>query len=128
MSSRIEAVYDVGETLGGKSTTIILGDELRFLLGLLNSKLVSFSINILYNSIKMAGGYLNIGTREIENIPIPQTNEEQRNEISNLVTEILDLTRDNSEKDISSDENKIDRLIYSIYGLSDKEMKYMEGL
>ncbi|WP_315513162.1 Eco57I restriction-modification methylase domain-containing protein [Capnocytophaga sputigena] len=128
MSSRIEAVYDVGETLGGKSTTIILGDELRFLLGLLNSKLVSFSINILYNSIKMAGGYLNIGTREIENIPIPQTNEEQRNEISNLVTEILDLTRDNIEKDISSEENKIDRLIYSIYGLSDKEMKYMEGL
>ena len=63
MSTRIEAVYDAGGTLGGKSTTIILGDKLRYLLGLLNSKFVCFSINILYNSIKMAGGYLNIGTR-----------------------------------------------------------------
>ena len=128
MSSRIEAIYDVGDTLGGKSTTIILGDELRFLLGLLNSKLVSFSINILYNSIKMAGGYLNIGTREIENIPVPQTSDEQRNEIASLVTKILNLTGDDVETDISPEENKIDKLIYSIYGLSDNETEYMEGL
>ena len=128
MSSRIEAVYDAGDTLGGKSTTIILGDELRFLLGLLNSKLVSFSINILYNSIKMAGGYLNIGTREIENIPVPQTSEEQRIEIANLVEKILELTTDDVETDVSIEENIIDKLVYRIYGLSENEIEYMEGL
>ena len=128
MSSRIEAVYDSGDTLGGKSTTIILGDELKFLLGLLNSKLVSFSINILYNSIKMAGGYLNIGTREIENIPIPQTSDEHRKEIASLVTKILNIAGNDIEADISPEENKLDKLIYSIYGLSDDEIIYMEGL
>lgn len=76
----------------------------------------------------MAGGYLNIGTREIESITIPQTSDEQRKEIANLVTEILDLTGDDVETDISSEENKIDKLIYSIYGLSDIEIEYMDGL
>lgn len=128
MSTRIEAVYDAGGTLGGKSTTIILGDKLRYLLGLLNSKFVCFSINILYNSIKMAGGYLNIGTRELENIHIPQTSNEQKTEIANLVTKILDLTADNIEADVSPEENRIDKLVYSIYGLSDSEIEYMEGL
>ena len=128
MSSRIEAIYDSGVTLGGKSTTIILGDELKYLLGLLNSKLVSFSINILYNSIKMAGGYLNIGTREIENIPIPHTSNEQRIEIANLVTKILNLTSDKIEADFSQEVSIIDKLVYGIYGLSEDEIKYIEGL
>ena len=128
MSSRIEAVYDRGETLGGKSTTIILGDELKFLLGVVNSKLVSFCINILYNSIKMAGGYLNIGTREIENIPIPHTSDEQRTEIASIVTKILDLTANNVEADISALEKNIDNLVYGIYDLSDNEIEYMEGI
>ena len=127
MSSRIEAVYDDGETLGGKSTTIIMGDDLRFLLGLLNSKLVSFSINILYNSIKMAGGYLNIGTREIENIPIPIASPVVQHSIESLVDGILEKICENTQMDSSNLENEIDSLVYSLYGLSEDEIKIVES-
>ena len=127
MSSRIEAVYDDGETLGGKSTTIIMGDDLRFLLGLLNSKLVSFSINILYNSIKMAGGYLNIGTREIENIPIPIASPVVQHSIELLVDGILEKICENTQMDSSNLENEIDSLVYSLYGLSEDEIKIVES-
>ncbi|WP_454974287.1 Eco57I restriction-modification methylase domain-containing protein [Capnocytophaga gingivalis] len=127
MSSRIEAVYDDGETLGGKSTTIIMGDDLRFLLGLLNSKLVSFSINILYNSIKMAGGYLNIGTREIENIPIPIASPVVQHSIESLVDGILEKICENTQMDSSNLENEIDGLVYSLYGLSEDEIKIVES-
>ena len=127
MSSRIEAVYDDGETLGGKSTTIIMGDDLRFLLGLLNSKLVSFSINILYNSIKMAGGYLNIGTREIENIPIPITSPVVQHSIESLVDGILEKICENTQMDSSNLENEIDGLVYSLFGLSEDEIKIVES-
>ena len=128
MSSRIEAVYDDGETtLGGKSTTIIMGDDLRFLLGLLNSKLVSFSINILYNSIKMAGGYLNIGTREIENIPIPIASPVVQHSIESLVDGILKKICENTQMDSSNLENEIDGLVYSLYGLSEDEIKIVES-
>lgn len=128
MSSRIEAVYDEGNTLGGKSTTIILGNDLKFLLGLINSKLVSFAVNILYHSIKMAGGYLNIGTREIESIPIPNTSAIQRNHISNLVNEILDSIATNLENDISDKEKQIDNLVYSLYGLTENEAAFVDQL
>ena len=127
MSSRIEAVYDDGETLGGKSTTIIMGDDLRFLLGLLNSKLVSFSINILYNSIKMAGGYLNIGTREIGNIPIPIASPVVQHSIESLVDGILEKICENTQMDSSNLENEIDSLVYSLYGLSEDEIKIVES-
>ena len=127
MSSRIEAVYDDGETLGGKSTTIIMGDDLRFLLGLLNSKLVSFAINILYNSIKMAGGYLNIGTREIENIPIPITSPVVQHSIESLVDGILEKICENTQMDSSNLENEIDGLVYSLFGLSEDEIKIVES-
>ena len=127
MSSRIEAVYDDGETLGGKSTTIIMGDDLRFLLGLLNSKLVSFSINILYNSIKMAGGYLNIGKREIENIPIPIASPVVQHSIESLVDGILEKICENTQMDSSNLENEIDSLVYSLYGLSEDEIKIVES-
>ena len=127
MSSRIEAVYDDGETLGGKSTTIIMGDDLRFLLGLLNSKLVSFSINILYNSIKMAGGYLNIGTREIENIPIPIASPVVQHSIESLIDGILEKICENTQMDSSNLENEIDSLVYSLYGLSEDEIKIVES-
>ena len=127
MSSRIEAVYDNGETLGGKSTTIIMGDDLRFLLGLLNSKLVSFSINILYNSIKMAGGYLNIGTREIENIPIPIASPVVQHSIESLVDGILEKICENTQMASSNLENEIDSLVYSLYGLSEDEIKIVES-
>ena len=127
MSSRIEAVYDDGETLGGKSTTIIMGDDLRFLLGLLNSKLVSFSINILYNSIKMAGGYLSIGTREIENIPIPIASPVVQHSIESLVDGILEKICENTQMDSSNLENEIDSLVYSLYGLSEDEIKIVES-
>ncbi len=119
MSSRIEAVYDEGGTLAGKSTTIIMGKDLKYLIGILNSKLVSFAINILYNSLKMAGGYLNISQREIGNIPIPISKKNPK--IEELVDKILVAKKADSSTDTSSLESQIDELVYDLYGLTEDE-------
>ncbi len=72
MSNTIEAVYDNGNALAGKSTSIILGDEyiLKSILPIINSKLIEFWLLINYNSLKMAGGYINVGVNEINSLPI----------------------------------------------------------
>ena len=119
MSSRIEALYDAGGILAGKSTSIILGKNLKYLLGIINSKLVSYVINIIYSSLKMAGGYLNIGTREIENIPLPETTENEQKTIIKLVEEII--SKQIKFEDTSSLITKIDELVYDFYGLSPQE-------
>ena len=126
MSSRIEAVYDNGETLAGKSTTIILGKNLKYVLGILNSSIVCFSINILYNSMKMAGGYLNIGTRELERIPIPSATKEQQQPIIDLVDKILAAKKANPQADTSDLEKQVDQLVYKLYNLTPTEIKTIE--
>ncbi|WP_415374228.1 Eco57I restriction-modification methylase domain-containing protein [Patiriisocius sp. Uisw_017] len=77
MSIDIEGVLDEhGEFLAGKSTSIILNENnnshsLMWLLTILNSKVVSYFLKISYHSLKMSGGYLNIGNEVLKNIPIP---------------------------------------------------------
>lgn len=123
MSKMIEAVYDEGSTIAGKSTSIILGNtnELKYLLAIINSKLATFFVHTAYNSLKMAGGFINIGVREIENIPIPKkpTNYQL---IVKLVDTIHVKKKSNPQADTSSEEQQIDHLVYHLYGLSYDEV------
>ena len=95
-------IFDSGYTLGGKSTTIILGENLKYIIALLNSKLSDFAINILYNSLKMSGVYLNIGTRELENFPIPPATKSQQQPIISLVDQILEAKKSDPFADTSA--------------------------
>jgi len=124
MSSQIEAVYDKGNILGGKSTTIVLGNNLKYLLALLSSKLSTFCINILYNSLKMAGGYLNIGTREIEDFPLPNATDETICNLENIVDKIIE-NKENGT-DTKSLEDSLNTIICNAYGLSPSEIQILE--
>ncbi len=72
MTLRLEAYYDVGEYLAGKSTVIILEKslDLKFILSCINSKLISFVYRELFESLALQGGYLRIGPPQIERLPI----------------------------------------------------------
>ena len=92
MSLNIEAFYDAtGEYLAGKSTTLILGEELnlKYLLAILNSKLMGYYLRIVFNSLKMAGGYINFGVNELSQIPIASTTNQIKDLIGNLVDYIM---------------------------------------
>ncbi|MDR2171181.1 MAG: Eco57I restriction-modification methylase domain-containing protein, partial [Planctomycetaceae bacterium] len=79
MSLSPEAFYDKGEYIAGKSTTIIQGKEkiLKFVLTILNSKLISFWFSKSFTSIAMSGGYSNIGVNELSMLPICDTPHKQ---------------------------------------------------
>ena len=139
MSARFEAVIDLaGEYIAGKSTTIILGDKiyLKFLLGIINSKSASFWLNIKFNSLKMSGGYLNVGTNELSLLPIPTATPAQQQEIITLVDKILAAKKasagsatnhSDSKADTTALEHKIDELVYKLYGLTEEEIAIVEG-
>lgn len=120
MSKEIEAYYDVnGEYLAGKSTSIILGqpETLWVLLGILNSALVDFFINKYFNSLKMSGGYLNISKEILENIPLATTKNDQ----------LLQLAKEMSNSPKVETKQKIDQLVYKLYGLTEGEIEIVEG-
>lgn len=92
MSLHLEAFYDDnGEYIAGKSTTLILGDKvnLRYVLAILNSKLMGYYLRIVFNSLKMAGGYINFGVNELNQIPIADTTIKTKLLIGDLVEYIV---------------------------------------
>jgi tRNA1(Val) A37 N6-methylase TrmN6 len=116
MSRTLEAYYDTGEYLAGKSTSIIYKSEvdLKFILALLNSKLISFFYRYYFKSATLSGGYFNIGSNQLKEIPIA-INESLRKSIINEVDMLRSLTPGTHEVEMS--QLRIDRLIYSLYDL-----------
>lgn len=117
MSNEIEAFFDNGYYLAGKSTTIIQGEStlLKALNCLLNSKLISFWLNINFNSLKMAGGYINIGTNELGSIPTPS----EEKIISSFRQFIQTFPE---QKSWSNKITEIDHIVYHLYNLTYDEV------
>ena len=121
MTTRYEAYLDIcGEYIAGKSTTIILGDRkyLYKLTAIINSKLASYWLNIVFNSLKMSGGAINIGRNELQILPIP----EKDYDFEPLVNKIMESKASSSLNDTSAIEREIDMLVYDMYGLTYDEV------
>lgn len=125
-----------GNIIPGKSTLIIAESdirELKFLLSIINSKLVFFYLRERYP----ASSY-NLGTsftkEMINNLPMPLFKEDQKGFFISLVDNILALTTsadyfENKEKQSKIEElgRQIDQLVYELYGLTPEEIAVVEG-
>lgn len=99
--------------------------NLKFLTGLLNSKLVQFWLK--YKG-KMPGNNYQLDKEPLLKIPIITNVEENlENKVINLVDEILNAYENNFDNpDITSFEDKINEIIYQLYGLTDEEVTLVE--
>ncbi len=117
------------DTLIDMTGFVIQSDD-RYLLGILNSKLVHFLMNIW--SIKRKGGYIEYKIQYVSKLPIKKINfknkKEKRihDEIVELVTKILTLKQAAPESDTSEAEAAIDALIFELYGLSEGEIELID--
>ena len=93
--------------------------DLRYFLGVMNSRYAQ----ILLANIR--GDDFNTYPEYIRNIPIPTATPEQQSPIITLVDEILAAKRVGT--DTTAQEREIDRLVYQLYGLTDEEIKVVEG-
>jgi hypothetical protein len=58
----------------------------------------------------------------LRNLPIPLVTKSQQKPIITLVAQIISAKRENSAKDTVDMEQKIDRLVYGLYGLTENEI------
>jgi hypothetical protein len=133
MAKSFETFFDSkGEYLAGKSTTIILEDKnnLKYILGLLNSKVLTFYLNYVYHSLKMAGGYLNVGNDVLKNCPIINSDDKFLTVIVDYIifskTLQLNKEKETIKYEVISQafEEVIDALVLELYFPSDfKEAK-----
>ncbi|EJB55267.1 type IIS restriction-modification protein [Helicobacter pylori Hp H-30] len=125
---------DNGECeLGGfyaEATSFILtGEHLRYLLGMLHSKLITFAFKTFY----AGGGLGESGYRYkkafIERLPIPKITEKNQ-ELADKITDCAERILKSKEKDPKANtqelEKEIDALVYQLYHLTDEEIKIIE--
>ena len=121
MSKGIEAFLDSnGEYYAGKSTIIILGNEvdLAAITAILNSELISFYVNTNYHSMKMSGGYINISKYIVSNIPVPghfHNAWSSTKAISTCVRWLHQIKKHSSRLVFSYFDQLIDGLVYELY-------------
>ncbi|GAA8169744.1 class I SAM-dependent DNA methyltransferase [Helicobacter pylori] len=109
---------------------ILTGEHLRYLLGMLHSKLITFAFKTFY----AGGGLGESGYRYkkafIERLPIPQItekNQELADKITDGAKQILALKEKDPKANTQRLEKEIDALAYQLYHLTDEEIKIIEN-
>ncbi|MDW8277514.1 MAG: TaqI-like C-terminal specificity domain-containing protein [Anaerolineales bacterium] len=94
-----------------------------YLLGILNSKIAEFWVS--QSGAQRQGGFLEYKPMYVSPIPIPP--QPVNEQISALVTRILEARRADPSAEVRAWEREIDRLVYALYGLTEEEIAIVEG-
>src|SRR3990172_808667 len=115
--------------------------DLKFVAGLLNSKLLDFYLKKV--STRFRGGFFSYAKRFIEQLPIyvPEKGDlkakEKYDRICSLVSTILEIKKklqetpdkcmkEILEREVKVHQEEIDELVYELYGLTDEEKRVVE--
>jgi len=94
------------------------GNSLKLLLGIMNSKLMNWYFSNCFVDY-------NIKPKYIEQLPLPSILHSSI--IENMIDEIWQLKSINISSDTTVLESEIDRIVYQLYGLTDEEIRIVEG-
>ncbi len=106
--------------------------SLKVLLGILNSKLLDW----YYRTISLESGrlYPQVKTARLGSLPIATFIGKSAKEVVCLVEKILSITKDadysqnpSKQAQVKEYERQIDQMVYELYGLTDEEIKIVEG-
>jgi type I restriction-modification system DNA methylase subunit len=126
--------YDSDGFYALQTVYIMTGDNLKYLLGILNSKLCKWYMTTLASSLgQEAQRWIK---QYIELIPIPPITEKNQpfaDQIIQKVQEILSLTQSpdyetskEKQQKVKELEKEIDQLVYKLYDLTEKEIRLIE--
>jgi tRNA1(Val) A37 N6-methylase TrmN6 len=98
--------------------------NMKYLLGLFNSKLMMFWLK---NKGKMQGDNFQLDKEPLLAMPIQPITKEREKSFTALVDQIIDAKAADLQADTSVLEARIDKMVYELYGLSEAEIKIVEG-
>ena len=127
----LDACFDgEGYIIPGKSTLIVADSniaKLKFLLGLVNSKLAIFYIREKYPASSYNQG-INFTKDMINNLPVPEFSQSFHTHIVKLVDKIIATKTDDISSDLTEPINDINQSFYKQYELSPEEIAIIEGV
>ncbi|MCX7954230.1 MAG: Eco57I restriction-modification methylase domain-containing protein [Bacteroidales bacterium] len=117
-----------GEYFVSNTAYILTGENLKFILGYLNSKLNEYTYDKWYCTKLGEKGtrWLNQHVMEIPLPPITPSNNHIVKHIESLVNKILTAKKQNPQANITEYEKEINRLVYLLYELTEEEVRMIE--
>ena len=104
--------------------------DLKYLLAIINSKFSYLHLNN-HRRHRLENYFY---PYDLRNLPIPEVDINRQKPVTDLVDKILAITKDGDylensfkQSQVKKYEKQIDQLVYQLYGLSDKEIKIVEG-
>ncbi len=141
LTKRLQATIDNEKAFVGKSSILFCkGINNRFLLGILNSKVLNFYYSKKFENTHMAGGYLRFDIPYLQQLPIPKidfsnkTQKQQHDNLVNLVEQMLAAKQQQAKATTDKDKNfiankiqsidtQIDHVVYQLYNLTPQEIE-----
>ncbi|MFZ4413861.1 MAG: Eco57I restriction-modification methylase domain-containing protein, partial [Bacteroidales bacterium] len=100
--------------------------DAKYLTAILASKFISF-IYLNSSTIATKDDFRQTTLSELRKLPIPIATYNLQNNIIRIVDNILALKLDDYKTNTTSLESEIDQLVYQLYGLSEEEIRIVEG-
>jgi len=129
-SKKLIGALDVEELYIDKTVHLIVNREefnfdLKYTLALFNSQL----LNYFFQSFKEEDGraFAQVKTVDIKNLPLKLVDKDKQNFFVELVDQILTAKKSDPSADTTALEIEIDQLVYQLYGLTEEEIKIVEG-
>lgn len=112
---------DSKERLLDKTCFMLLGNDLKVLIGILNSSVIEYFLR--QTVVKLGAGSMGLSKMFIEQIPLVNPDINIQNRIENLVNKI----EQGKNENLSICENEIDNLVYQLYKLTSDEIEFIES-
>lgn len=132
IAKSIRAVYDDNKFYTNQKCYILCSNtiNLKYLLGLLNSKVLEFTFTLI-------GAGSDVGKRLMVQLPIPEVSLEEQEPLIQMVEQMIKLQselaatntpheRQMIERQIPETEDKINQLVYELYNLTPEEIAIIE--
>ncbi|MDR1408491.1 MAG: hypothetical protein LBJ23_10690 [Tannerella sp.] len=112
--------FDYGGCAVLEPACFIIGQHLKYLLGVLNSRLGQY---MLRNSPRISDGNIQLSVLEMEALRVPAPGAKIESDMISLVNK---RTSDTNPAECEALDRRIDRIVYGIYGLTQDEINFME--
>ena len=110
-----------------KTCFMITGSDLKILVGLLSSALLTFAYKHIYSGTVLGKKGYQYNKHAFEKLPVIKIPISEQQPFITLVDQILAAKAADPAADTSNLENEIDRLVYGLYDLTDDEMLLWRG-
>ena len=121
MAAQGRFAYSEPETIFcNQKAFVVIGKSLKYLCTILNSRLITWQVKNI--GVTTGMGLTQWDKFIVERLPIPQISADQQSIFIRLFDEIFKAKTDNSRCNTYNQETDIDKMVYTLYGLTEKEI------